>query len=135
MISATLTSVVINVFQNVGDEVTAGLSTLFLVPIIPVITGTSGNAGSQAAASVIRALSIGEVTNKEYGKVMAKEVGVGCVLGLILAGVNFVRLAIYFAIPYFRPSLGEAGSVQITPPGVTSYELCLVASAASSVAL
>lgn len=133
MISATLTSVVINVFQNVGDDITAGLSTLFLVPIIPVITGTSGNAGSQAAASVIRALSLGEVTNKEYGKVMWKEIGVGCLLGLILAVINFVRLAIYFAIPYFRPTLGE-GHIIINP-NVEPYILCLVASAASSFAL
>lgn len=59
MLSATLTAVLIDQFQNLGQTATAGLSTLVIVPIIPAMTGTSGNAGSQSAASVIRALSVG----------------------------------------------------------------------------
>ena len=66
MISATCTGFLIDKFQDVGQLVTAGLSTLVIVPIIPAMTGTSGNAGSQAAASVIRALSVGEITWNFY---------------------------------------------------------------------
>lgn len=130
MISATLTSIVIDRFNAWGDSITAGVSTLLLVPIIPVITGTSGNAGSQSIATVVRALSIGEFSRKEYGKVILKEFYVGLCLGSILMLINFVRLSIYFAIPEFRS----------LPPGVTTtikntYVISLIPNAASSVAL
>ena len=105
MISATCTGFLIDKFQDVGQLVTAGLSTLVIVPIIPAMTGTSGNAGSQAAASVIRALSVGEITLKEYNKVLAKEFLVGALIGLVLAIINFARLIIYFAI--IKPDLQQ----------------------------
>ncbi len=97
LIASTLTSVVIDLFQGWGESVTAGISTLVLVPLIPVLTGASGNAGSQSAASVIRALSIGEITPKEYAKTIWKELQVGLLVGGILAIINFARLLIYDA--------------------------------------
>ena len=141
MVSATLTSIVINRFQDLGDTVTVGLSTAVLVPIIPVITGTSGNTGSQAVASVIRALAVGEVTTKEYKKVIWKEFQVGALLGGILALVNIARLAVYFAIPTFRPDL--AGTIDpVTHTSLLSllsikdpYAVAMIASVASSIAL
>ncbi len=98
MISATITSFVIDRFQVLGQDLTNGLSTALLVPIIPVLTGTSGNAGSQSSASIIRALSIGDITSREYFRAIKKEVFVGFLVGLILAIVNFIRLLIYYSI-------------------------------------
>ncbi|GAA5414834.1 magnesium transporter [Ureaplasma ceti] len=136
MISATLTSIVINRFQDLGDTVTAGLSSAVLVPIIPVITGTSGNTGSQAVASVIRALAVGEVTPKEYRRVIWKEFKVGFVLGFILAIVNIARLAIYFAIPAFRPDLSGVHFMHNQHLTITNpYVVAIIASVASSIAL
>ena len=102
MISATLTSVAISLFQNLGANLTAGVSTALLVPIIPVITGTSGNTGSQSFATTVRLIAIGDVTPKEYRKLILKEFKIGLVLGLFLSIINFIRLLIYFAIPAFR---------------------------------
>lgn len=102
MISATLTSIAISLFQNLGANLTAGVSTALLVPIIPVITGTSGNTGSQSFATTVRLIAIGDVTPKEYRKLILKEFKIGLVLGLFLSIVNFIRLLIYFAIPAFR---------------------------------
>ncbi|MCV3743592.1 magnesium transporter [Ureaplasma sp. ES3154-GEN] len=98
MISATITAFLISKFQDLGQVLTAGLSSLVIVPIIPAMTGTSGNAGSQTAASVIRALSIGEITKKEFSRVMWKEFLVGNLVGVVLAIINFVRLIIFFLI-------------------------------------
>ncbi len=97
LIASTLTSIVIDLFQGWGESVTAGVSSLVLVPLIPVLTGASGNAGSQSAASVIRALSIGEITPKEYARTIWKEFRVGLLVGAILAVINFARLLIYDA--------------------------------------
>ncbi|MGL4950237.1 MAG: magnesium transporter [Mycoplasma sp.] len=98
MISATMTSVVLDQFQNLSETLTSGISTIILVPLLPVLTGTSGNAGSQASASIIRSLSIGEITTKEYLKAIAKEIRVGLIVGLFLAILNFIRLIAYYSI-------------------------------------
>lgn len=66
MISATLTSFVLEQFQVLSASLTQGISTIILIPLLPVLTGTSGNAGSQSSASIIRSLSIGEITKREY---------------------------------------------------------------------
>ncbi|MCV3753864.1 magnesium transporter [Ureaplasma zalophigenitalium] len=112
LISATITSFLISKFQDIGQVWTAGLSSLVIVPIIPAMTGTSGNAGSQTAASVIRALSIGEITKKEFSKVMWKEFLVGNVVGLVLAIINFVRLVIFFLI--IKPEIQQGGDYLTT---------------------
>lgn len=133
MISATLTSIVIDRFENWGMSVTLGLSTVLLVPIIPVITGTSGNTGSQSAATVIRALAVGEVTRKEYQKVILKEFQVGLLLGGLLSLFNMARLAVYFAIPVFRDisNTNALGNLNIND----SYAIAMIASIASSISL
>ena len=55
MLSATFTSAIISSFEAVLANV------LILSSFIPMITGSGGNAGSQASVSVIRALSLGEI--------------------------------------------------------------------------
>lgn len=130
MISATLTSIVIDRFENWGISATLGLSTILLVPIIPVITGTSGNTGSQSAATVIRALAVGEVTPKEYKKVILKEFQVGLLLGGLLAVFNMIRLSIYFAIPAFR-DIPNNLELKID----NDYAVAMIAAVASTISL
>lgn len=133
MIAGTLTSIVIDQFQDLGETLTSGISTLLLVPIIPVITGTSGNAGSQSVASVVRALAIGDVTKKEYSKVIKKEFLVGLLLGLFLAIVNFARLCVYFAIPAFRPDINSLQNINLKINN--QYGLCAIISLIVSASL
>ncbi len=134
MISATLTTIVIDQFQQLGYVLTAGLSTIVLIPILPVISGSSGNAGAQSSASVIRALSVGEVTDKEYTKIVWKEFRVGLLVGLILCLVNFVRLTIYFAIfnPDMQPAIDAGAKIM---QNITPFEVGLIGAASSSIAL
>ncbi len=54
MLSATFTSTIISSFDSVLAQI------IILSSFIPMITGSGGNAGSQASVSVIRALSLGE---------------------------------------------------------------------------
>lgn len=120
MFSATLTSVAISLFENLGMNLTAGLSSILLVPIIPVITGTSGNTGSQAFATTVRAIAVGDVTPKEYKKLILKEFKIGLILGGLLAFANVLRLMIYFAIPMFRTTTSN-GVETLTPYVHTIY--------------
>lgn len=86
MVSATFTSMILNAFE---DKLSA---LIILTSFIPMLTGTSGNAGGQASAVIIRAISLKEINYKDIFKVLWKEFRVGVVCGLTLAVVNFVKI-------------------------------------------
>jgi magnesium transporter len=66
-----------------------------LALFVPLIISSGGNSGSQASTLVIRALALGEVTLKDWWRVMQREVISGLGLGLILGLIGFLRLAIW----------------------------------------
>lgn len=88
MISATFTGKIIRKFDDVLQAV------VVLASFIPMIMDTGGNSGSQSSALVIRGLALGEISLKDAFKVLWKEIQVGCIVGLALSSVNFLR--IYF---------------------------------------
>ena len=89
MLSATFTSTIISSFDNVLQRI------IILSSFIPMITGSGGNAGSQASVSVIRALSLGEIEFKSIFKVLWKEFRVAVLCGLTLAVANFIKLLVF----------------------------------------
>lgn len=89
MLSATFTSTIISSFEG------ALASVIVLSSFIPMITGSGGNAGSQASVSVIRALSLGEIEFKSMFKVLWKELRVSILCGATLAAANFIKLMIF----------------------------------------
>lgn len=89
MLSATFTSAIISTFEGVLASV------IVLSSFIPMITGSGGNAGSQASVSVIRALSLGEIEFKSAFKVLWKELRVSLLCGITLAIANFIKLMIF----------------------------------------
>lgn len=66
-----------------------------LVSFLPVLVDTAGNAGSQSATLVIRALALGTVKLRDWAFLLAREMLVAGVLGLIMGlGISvmgFVR--------------------------------------------
>lgn len=89
MLSATFTSTIISSFDGVLAQV------IILSSFIPMITGSGGNAGSQASVSVIRALSLGEIEFKSMFRVLWKEFRVAILCGLTLAVANFFKLLFF----------------------------------------
>jgi magnesium transporter len=69
-----------------------------LALFVPLIISSGGNSGSQAATLIIRALALGEVRLFDWWRVMRREVVAGLALGLILAGIGFVRIAAWNAV-------------------------------------
>ncbi|MGN1202115.1 MAG: magnesium transporter [Eubacterium sp.] len=86
MVSATFTSMILNAFE---DKLSA---LIVLTSFIPMLTGTGGNAGGQASAVIIRALSLKEIDFKDIFKVLWKELRVGLICGVTLAAINFVKI-------------------------------------------
>ena len=68
---------------------------LVLALFVPLIISSGGNSGSQAATLVIRALSLGEVTIRDWYFVMKREILSGLILGTILAVLGFLRITIW----------------------------------------
>lgn len=89
MLSATFTSAIISSFEAVLANV------LILSSFIPMITGSGGNAGSQASVSIIRALSLGEIHFRSIFLVLWKEFRVSILCGITLAAANFVKLLLF----------------------------------------
>jgi len=76
---------VIQNFENVLAQ------TLSLVFFLPLLIDSGGNAGSQSATLMIRALAVGDVQLRDWTKLLGKELIVSLLLGLTMAlGVSFI---------------------------------------------
>jgi magnesium transporter len=66
-----------------------------LALFVPLIISSGGNSGSQATTLVIRAMALGEVRLRDWGRVIRREVTTGLGLGLILAGLGLLRILLW----------------------------------------
>ncbi len=66
-----------------------------LVFFLPLLIDSSGNAGSQAATLVVRALATGDVTLKDWGQLIGRELlvalALGATMGLAIAPIGVAR--------------------------------------------
>ncbi len=58
---------------------------------VPLCISTGGNSGSQAATLITRAMALGQVTGKDWPRVMRHEILMGLALGLTLGLIGFGR--------------------------------------------
>lgn len=70
-------------------------ATVMLALFVPLIISSGGNAGSQAATLVVRALALGEVRLQEWWRVIRLEAVVGVMLGVILALLGLARILLW----------------------------------------
>lgn len=92
-VSALLTVQVLDIFQASLDKVVT------LALFIPLLTGTAGNTGSQAATTVTRALAMGEVGARDVMLVAWREVRVGLILGGLLGLLGLGLGSLVFGPP------------------------------------
>lgn len=85
----TLTATAMSYFE---DEIARAV---VLALFVPLIISSGGNAGSQAATLVIRAMAVGEIRLRDWWRVMRRELAAGLLLGLILGTIGFVRIALW----------------------------------------
>ncbi|RMG89023.1 MAG: magnesium transporter [Chloroflexi bacterium] len=108
-VAATLTGTVLRFFEK---ELQLVVSLSFFIPLI---TGTGGNAGSQVVATIIRAITLGEVRLSNLGHAWRREVSAGIVLGIVMGIVGFVRAMLW------QTGLDVAFVVTITLPIVVIW--------------
>lgn len=94
-IGEMLTATAMGFFE---DEIaTAVVLALF----VPLVISSGGNSGSQAATLIIRALSLKEITLKDWWFVMKREIYSGLVLGFILGLIGFLRISIWQHLDWY----------------------------------
>jgi magnesium transporter len=94
-----------------------------LALFVPLIISSGGNAGSQAATLVIRAMALGEVTLARWWLVMRRELAAGLLLGVILGLIGFLRIAIWsqFSDIYGEHYLLVAATVGLSLIGIVLW--------------
>lgn len=97
MVSATFTGQIISSFESALEAVT------ILTAYIPMLMDTGGNCGSQASVTVIRGISLNEITMKDLFKVIWKEMRVAVIVGCILAACNFAKLMLVDKLLFHNP--------------------------------
>ena len=67
---------------------------LVLAVFVPLIISSGGNSGSQAATLVIRALTTGDVKQRDWWKVVHREARSALIIGGMLGVLGFVRVGV-----------------------------------------
>ena len=114
-VGAALTVQVLEVFESTLEQVVA------LSLFVPLIIGTGGNTGNQAATTVTRALALGDVSPRDTFRVLWQEVRTGFTLGLILGIVAFCVAGLVYG-----PDFGLV-------IGLTLLSLCTIAASVGGI--
>ncbi|HEU4902301.1 MAG TPA: magnesium transporter, partial [Flavisolibacter sp.] len=73
-----------------------------LALFVPLIISSGGNSGSQASTLIIQAMAVGEISLKEWWRVMQREIISGVMLGSVLGIIGFLRILLWHSI---RPQI------------------------------
>ncbi|MDO4846039.1 MAG: magnesium transporter, partial [Oscillospiraceae bacterium] len=109
MISATFTGWIITSFES------ALAAQVVLTAFIPMLMDTGGNSGSQASVTVIRALSLDELSFRDLPAVIWKEIRTAVLCGCSLALACFVKIMLVDYLIF--------GNADITP--MVAFVVCL----------
>lgn len=88
MVAYIFTGLIISNFEGRLSEI------ICLVSYMPMLMGTGGNTGSQAATLIIRGLATDEVDTSDVVKILWKEIRIGALIGVILSTFNFARVCL-----------------------------------------
>jgi magnesium transporter len=94
-----------------------------LALFLPLIISSGGNSGSQATTLIIRAMAVGEVTLRDWWRVMRRELFAGLLLGTVLGVIGFFRITAWsmFSKVYGEHWLRVAFTVALSLVGVVLW--------------
>lgn len=98
-----------NIFTGAGialfeDMIAAHVALLFFMPLL---VASAGNAGSQSATLMVRGMATGDVTGKDWARLLGREIFVAMALGLTMAAAVMV-------VGIFRAGVDVAMVVALT---------------------
>ena len=90
-----------------------------LVALMPMLSDTGGNAGSQTSTLIIRGMALGEIKLSDFMKVIFKESRIALLCGLVLGLANGIRILIQYNNPILAVII--ASTLELT---VITAKLC-----------
>ena len=104
---------------------TAISSFAILAVFTPLIMDAGGNSGGQTTTMIVRSLSLDEFSNKDYGKVMLKELRVASIIGAIVSIFAFGWLMFEMSVGIVNTDSFDA--LKVTWGNKTAYESLIAA--------
>lgn len=78
LFTALLVSSVVGIFEHTIKELS------ILAVLMPIVAGLGGNSGTQTLTVIVRGIALGELTTRNAGKAIFKEVSVGLINGILI---------------------------------------------------
>ncbi|PZR52779.1 magnesium transporter [Xylanimonas oleitrophica] len=89
-VGASLTVQVLDAFETTLEQM------VVLSLFVPLVIGTGGNTGNQAATTITRALALDDVRPRDVLRVLGREARVGLALGAMLGAVGLCVVALLY---------------------------------------
>lgn len=124
-----ISGMIINEYQGVLEQF------IILAMYMPMMAATGGNTGAQAATVVIRALSLGEISDKDWINIVFKEMKISFMLSLCVAILTYLKIAFLsfhsllpsgFKMEYIAFIISFAIAIQVISSAVIGAGLPLV---------
>ncbi len=78
LFTALLVSSVVGIFEHTIKELS------ILAVLMPIVAGLGGNSGTQTLTVIVRGIALGELTMRNAGKAIFKEISVGLINGILI---------------------------------------------------
>jgi magnesium transporter len=124
-----ISGMIINAYQGVLE------SFIILAMYMPMMASTGGNTGSQAATVVIRSLSLGEIQDSDWRKIVFKEMKISFMLSVSVAVLTYLKIAFLsfhailpagFSMEYIAFTISFAIAIQVITSAVIGASLPLI---------
>lgn len=124
-----ISGMIINAYQGVLEHF------IILAMYMPMMAATGGNTGAQAATVVIRALSLGEINDEDWIKIVFKEMKISFMLSVCVAILTYMKIAFLsfhsmlpagFSMSYVALIISIAIAIQVVSSAVIGAALPLV---------
>lgn len=124
-----ISGMIINEYQGVLENF------IILAMYMPMMAATGGNTGSQAATVVIRSLSLGEIEDGDWLKIVLKEAKISFMLSLSVAILTYLKIAFLsfhailpsgFSMSYIAFTISLAIAIQVISSAVIGAGLPLI---------
>ena len=103
-----ITATILGSFEDTLSQVA------LLAAFIPIISGMSGNSGTQSLAVSVRNISTGEINEQSKFKIALREAGSGLLSGIVCAVILFLIIVVIFRQPLLALIVGGSLTCAMT---------------------
>ncbi|MBY0518675.1 MAG: magnesium transporter [Bacteriovoracaceae bacterium] len=124
-----ISGIIINEYQGVLEHF------IILAMYMPMMASTGGNTGTQAATVIIRALSLGHITDDEWIKIVFKEIRISAMLSICVALLTYFKIVFLsfhgllpegFTMSFVGLTISLAIAIQVVTSAVIGAGLPLI---------